>query len=125
MKHKEIITQLMAEVSKYILESEPSRLVISLHQETDGLHLVVLDNILRDAEELQKVEKYLNPVYRPELAEYYGSMAETDVLGTSRLGLIGWQIKHAEVSRTEEGTKIDMFIGSENFEPNTKKGRAD
>jgi len=116
MQNKEFLMHLLAEVSNYILESHPHRMVISLHQETDGMHLCVLDDHKRPDEELDAMTKALNTTARPELAEYYGSMGGSDLLGTARLNLIGWQVKHADVARTEEGTKIDLWLGSDRFD---------
>lgn len=116
MKTKEYVMHLIGEISNFILEGRPSRMVISLHQEEDGLHLAVLDNTPRDEKELVKISKALNTTARPELAEYYGSMAGSDLIGAARLNLIGWQVKHADVNRTAEGTKIDLWLGSDRFD---------
>jgi hypothetical protein len=116
MKTKEYIMHLLAEVSNYVLEAHPSRMVISLHQESDGLHLCVIDNHVRPDEELKAMSAALNTTIRPELAEYYGSMAGSDLVGTARLNLIGWQVKHGDVSRTDKGTKIDLWLGSDRFD---------
>jgi hypothetical protein len=114
---KEYIVHLIGEVSKFVLDSNPSRLVISLHKEEDGLHLSVMDNIERSDRELRAMEKSLNSEKRPELSEYYGSMAGHDLLGTPRLNLIGWQVKHSDVGRIDGGTKIDFWLGSNRFDP--------
>lgn len=116
MKTKEYVLHLMAEVSNYILDSNPSRMVISLHQEDDGLHLCVIDNHERPEEELNSMRAALTATARPELAEYYGSMGGSDLVGEARLNMIGWQVKHGEVTRTEKGTKIDLWIGSDRFD---------
>ncbi len=116
MKNKEYIMHLLAEVSNYVLESSPSRMVISLHQEEDGLHLAVLDDTKRSDEEMQSMTRALNTSSRPELADYYGAMAGSDLIGSARLNLIGWQVKHGDVSRTAEGTKIDLWLGSNRFD---------
>ena len=116
MKNKEYIMHLLAEVSNYVLESAPSRMVISLHQEEDGLHLAVLDNTQRSDEELRTMTVALNTSSRPELADYYGSMAGSDLIGSARLNLIGWQVKHGDVTRTADGTKIDLWLGSNRFD---------
>jgi hypothetical protein len=116
MKNKEYIMHLLAEVSNYVLESAPSRMVISLHQEEDGLHLAVLDNTKRSDEELRTMTVALNTSSRPELADYYGSMAGSDLIGSARLNLIGWQVKHGDVTRTADGTKIDLWLGSARFD---------
>ena len=87
MKTKEYIMHLLAEVSNYVLESHPSRMVISLHQEADGLHLCVIDNHERPDEELKTMSKALNTTVRPEMSEYYGSMAGSDLVGAARLNL--------------------------------------
>ncbi|HKK64347.1 MAG TPA: hypothetical protein VJ967_00735 [Clostridia bacterium] len=113
---KEYILHLISEISNYILETDPSRMVISLHQESDGLHLAVLDDQERSDEEIEVISKALNTGARPELSEYYGSMGGTDLVGAARLNLIGWQIKHADVSRIDKGTKIDLWIGSDRFD---------
>jgi hypothetical protein len=116
MKTKEYIMHLLTEISNFILESRPSRMVISLHQEQDGLHLSILDDNSRTDEALNAIRNSLNVTARPELAEYYGSMAGSDLIGTARLNLIGWQVKHADVERTAEGTKIDLWLGSDRFD---------
>lgn len=116
MKTKDYIMHLVAEISNFILEGQPSRMVISLHQEADGLHLSILDDKIRSAEELDFIRSSLNISNRPELAEYYGSMAGTDLIGTARLNLIGWQVKHADVLSHGEGTKIDLWLGSDRFD---------
>ena len=114
---KEYIYHLVGEMAKFILDGDPSRMVISLHQEPDGLHLSVMDNKIRTDKELRTMEKTLNSEKRPELSEYYGTMAGHDLLGTARLDLIGWQVKKSNVSRIEGGTKIDLWLGSERFDP--------
>ena len=116
MKRKEYILHLMSEISNYVLESHPSRMVISLHQEPDGLHLCVVDNCERSDKEMAAMTAALDSHERPELAEYYGSMSGVDMVGTARLNLIGWQIKHADVTRTTNGTKIDLWLGSDRFD---------
>jgi hypothetical protein len=116
MKSKEYILHLMSEISNYVLESHPSRMVISLHQEPDGLHLCVVDNCERSDKEMAAMTAALDSHERPELAEYYGSMSGVDMVGTARLNLIGWQIKHADVTRTTNGTKIDLWLGSDRFD---------
>lgn len=116
MQTKEYIMHLLAEMSNYILEARPSRMVISLHQEDDGLHLCVLDSVRRPDEELESMRKALNSTVRPELADYYGSMAGSDLVGAARLNLIGWQIKHADVSSSDSGTKVDLWLGSDRFD---------
>ena len=55
MNRKEFILQLIAEVAHYILDADPMRMVISLHQEEDGLHLAILDNVPRDEGELNSI----------------------------------------------------------------------
>lgn len=116
MKTKEYIMHLLAEISNFVLESQPSRMVISLHQEEDGLHLSIMDDTVRTDETLDKIRTGLNLADRPELAEYYGSMAGTDLIGSARLNLIGWQVKHADVGRIDSGTKIDLWLGSDRFD---------
>ncbi len=116
MKTKEYILHLLGEISNYVLEGKPSRMVISLHQEEDGLHLCVLDSTVRKDEELRSMSTALNTSVRPELADYYGSMAGSDLVGSARLNLIGWQVKRADVTRTDSGTKIDLWLGSERFD---------
>ncbi|HDQ14009.1 MAG TPA: hypothetical protein ENN41_04250 [Sediminispirochaeta sp.] len=113
---KEYILHLLTEISNYILESHPSRMVISLHQEEDGMHLAVLDDHERGDKELEKIRKALNTDARPEMSDYYGTMGGTDLVGAARLNLLGWQIKHADVGRTDNGTKIDLWIGSDRFD---------
>ena len=116
MQSKKYLLHLIGEISNYILESQPHRMVISLHQQEDGMHLAVLDDQVRSDTELEEMSKALNTPVRPEMAEYYGTMGGSDLLGAARLNLVGWQIKHADVSRTQEGTKIDLWLGSERFD---------
>lgn len=116
MKRKDIILNLLSEMSSYILEGDPQRMVISLHQEESGLHLCILDSNEHSDEEITRVEKILNSQKRPELAGYYGAMTGHDLLGSTRLDLLGWQVKHADVSKTDSGIKIDLWMGGEEFQ---------
>jgi hypothetical protein len=119
MKHKrtEFILHLISEVAHFVLDADPLRMVISLHQEEDGLHLAIFDDKPRSPEELDSIRTSLKHQERPELAGYYGSMAGYDMLGEARLDLIGWQIKAATVSDTGSGTQIDLWLGGERFDP--------
>ncbi len=92
-------------------------MVVSLHQEADGIHLAVLDDRPRSDEEIRKIERSLNASRRPELAGYYGEMAGHDLLGSARLNLVGWQIKQADVMRTpDDGIMLNLWIGGDSFE---------
>lgn len=117
MKRSELILHLVSGLTHYVLESDPIRVVVSLHQEEDGVHLAVLDDTRREDPELEQMRAELNRKKRPELAGYYGSMAGYDMLGHARLDLLGWQVKHADVSRTDSGTRIDLWLGGDRFDP--------
>lgn len=117
MNRREFVLHLIGEVAHYILDADPMRMVISLHQEEDGLHLAILDNVERDESELNTIRASLNNARRPELAGYYGSMAGYDSLGSARLNLIGWQVKGADVNSSSSGTKIDLWLGGDRFDP--------
>ncbi len=116
MEKKDLILHLIGEMSNFILNKDPSRLVISLHQEEDGFHLAVVDNNEYTDEEVSSIERALNSKKRPELAGYYGAMTGHDLLGSARLDLLGWQIKHADVQIFGGGLKIDLWLGSDRFE---------
>ena len=118
MKRKEFLNRLIGEVSNFLLEGNPLRMVISLHQEDDGAHLSFFDDRKRSEEDLQRIRAALNPKHtRPELAEYYGMMAGHDTSWDARLKLIGWQIKHATVRNSDSGVQIDLWLGSDAFNP--------
>jgi len=117
MNRREFVGQLIGEMAHYILDADPMRMVISLHQEVDGLHLAVLDTVSRDEKEVEAIREALNNARRPELAGYYGALAGHDSLGAARLNLIGWQVKGADVSSSESGTKIDLWLGGDRFDP--------
>ncbi len=116
MRRQDIILNLLSEMSSYILSGDPQRMVISLHQEESGLHLCILDSNDHSDEEVERLEKTLNSQKRPELAGYYGAMTGHDLLGSSRMDLLGWQVKHADVSKTDSGIKIDLWMGGDEFE---------
>lgn len=117
MSRKDFLIQLISEMSHYILDADPMRMVISLHQEADGLHLAVLDSVKRTPSELEAIRASLNSERRPELAGYYGGMAGHDSLGSARLDLVGWQLKGADVRSSDSGTHIDLWLGGERFNP--------
>lgn len=117
MNRTEFLLHLISEVAHYVLDAEPMRMVISLHQEEDGLHLAVFDDTKRSEAELESIRTSLKNPGRPELAGYYGSMAGFDMLGSARLDLIGWQIKGATVDHTDGGTRIDFWLGGDRFDP--------
>ena len=117
MIHKDVLLHFIGEMASYVLESKPQRMVISLHIEKDGLHLCIIDTTKRTDEELEKLRKDLNPDKRPELAEYYGQLAGSAMVGEGRLNLVGLQIKCGTVTKRPEGTMIDLWIGSDRFDP--------
>jgi hypothetical protein len=116
MKRKDLILHLLGEISSYILEENPRRMVVSLYQEKDGLHLSFMDDNDHSDDELVRLKKLLNSPKRPELAGYYGAMTGHDMLGSTHLDLLGWQVKHADVSRIDKGIKIDLWLGGERFQ---------
>ncbi len=115
-QRQELILNLIGEITNYLLNADPRRIVISLHQEEDGLHLSVLDDSPHSDEELKILDSSLNSEKRPELAAYYGAMTGHDLPGYARLNLIGWQVKHSDVSRTQCGIKIDIWLGGDRFQ---------
>lgn len=117
MKRREFLVHLISEVSSFMLQGEPRKMVVSLHQEADGIHLAVIDDRPRSDAEIKDIERSLNAARRPELAGYYGEMAGHDLLGSARLNLVGWQIKHADVMKTHEGgVMLNLWIGGQGFE---------
>jgi hypothetical protein len=116
VKRAEFLLHLIGQIAHYVLDADPNRMVISLHQEEDGVHLAVFDDQERSDDELESIRDALNKPKRPELAAYYGSMAGYDMLGKVRLDLIGWQIKGATVSRSDSGTRIDLWLGGDRFQ---------
>jgi len=117
MNRKEYILHLIGEIAHFVLDGDPTKMVISLHQEADGLHLAVFDDTPRTDEEIRTMQDSLGGARRPELAGYYGGMAGFDLLGTGRLNLIGWQVKQADVSRVGDTTQINLWLGGERFDP--------
>lgn len=116
MQRKDIILHLLSEMASYILDGDPQRMVVSLHQEETGLHLCLIDSNEHSDDEIARMENMLNSQKRPELAGYYGAMTGHDLLGNSRLDLLGWQIKHADVERVDCGIKIDLWMGGDEFQ---------
>jgi len=117
MKRREFLVHLISEVSSFVLQGQPRKMVVSLHQEADGIHLAVIDDRPRSDAEVKEIERSLNAARRPELAGYYGEMAGHDLLGNARLNLVGWQIKHADVMKTSDGgIMLNLWIGGEGFE---------
>jgi hypothetical protein len=118
MKRKEFLGRLIGELTNFILEGNPLRMVVSLHQEEDGAHVSIFDDHKRSDKEIEMIRNALNPkARRPELAEYYGLMAGHDMTWEARLKLIGWQVKHASVQNSDSGIQIDLWLGSDAFNP--------
>lgn len=118
MKRRKFLSRLIGEVTGFLLESDPLRLVVSLHQEEDGAHITFFDDHKRSPDEIKRITEALNPKkVRPELADYYGAMAGSTLNIASQLKLIGWQVKHATVSNSDSGIKIDLWLGSDAFNP--------
>ena len=46
----------------------------------------------------------------------FQAMTGHDLFGAARLDLVGLQVKHGAVSRTDNGIKIDLWLGSERFD---------
>ena len=53
---------------------------------------------------------------RPVIASYYGAMTGHDLLGSARLDLWGWSIKHADVIKIWTGITVDLWIGGDRFD---------
>lgn len=118
MHKKDFLLHLIGEMSHFFLDTNPSKMVISLHQEKDGIHFAIFDDHVRSDEELTSIREALNSSRRPELAGYYGNMSGFDFVGDPRLDLVGWQIKYADVGRIDKGTRIDLWLGGDEFDPN-------
>lgn len=116
MKKKEFLLNMITEISGFILDGNPSRMDISLFHEPDGLHISITDNVKRTDDEIEDIYISLNKTKRPELAGYYGSMTGHDLLGKSRLDLLGWQIKRGNARRFGDGIKIEIWIGNESYD---------
>ncbi|MFA5570478.1 MAG: hypothetical protein ACOX0W_01870 [Sphaerochaetaceae bacterium] len=116
MKRKELLGRLIGEMTNFLLDGDPLRLVVSLHQEEDGAHISFFDDRIRTEAELKKIYDALNPKHsRPELAAYYGTMAGHRMGWSGRLNLIGWQIKGASVNNSSSGIHIDLWLGGDSF----------
>lgn len=76
----------------------------------------MLDGVKRSDDGQASMTKTLNAWDRPELAEYYGTMAGSHLVGHARLNIIGWQVKKADVSRTDTGTRVDLWLGGDRFD---------
>lgn len=113
---KDLILHLIGGIGNYLLSEHPERMVIAIHPSADGLHLCVQDDNHHTDEEIERMRRDLNSEKRPEFAAYYGAMTGHDLLGSTRLNLLGWQVKHSDVRRTRRGIRIDIWVGGESFE---------
>ncbi|MFP4329138.1 MAG: hypothetical protein ACOC45_04230 [Alkalispirochaetaceae bacterium] len=116
-QRNELLLHLIGELSHFMLDSEPERMVINLHLEEDGFHLTALDDVERSDKEIEDLNNALKATQRPELSGYYGSMAGLEMLGSARLNLVGLQVKASLISKREGGTRIDLWLGDERFDP--------
>lgn len=116
MKQEEMIVKIISEVSHFVLSGDPTRMVISLHKEKGGIHLAILDDIERSDKEIEEIKRIISVGQRPELSGYYGNLTGNNLLGEARLDLIGWQVKYIDVNKIRDGLKIDIWIGSEEFD---------
>lgn len=116
MQKEEMIVKIISEVSHFILQEDPTRMVISLHKEKDGIHLAIFDDTKRTKKDIEKLKRLISIGQRPELSGYYGNLAGNNLLGEARLDLIGWQVKFIDLNETNDGLKIDIWIGSEDFD---------
>ena len=115
-QRNELILHLIGEVGHYLLESEPKNLAINLHLEMDGFHLSIQDDRERSEEEIEAMNASIHHTQRPELAGYYGSMAGLEMVGSARLNLVGWQIHRGEVRQVESGTRVDLVLGTDDYD---------
>ena len=77
MKRREFLVHLISELSSFLLQGQPRKMVISLHQEADGIHLAVIDDRARSEVEIKAIERALNASRRPELAAITGGWQAT------------------------------------------------
>ena len=116
MKNKEYVMHITSELLNFFLEDYPRNMNINLHQEDSGLHICIIDSNQRTPEELKAIDAALNTTARPELAEYYGTMGGSDLLGKARLNIFGWQVKYAHITHSEQGTHLDLWLGGDDFD---------
>ena len=64
MKRKDFLGRLIGELTNFMLEGNPLRLVVSLHQEDDGAHISFFDDRPRSEKELDQIRKASHPKYR-------------------------------------------------------------
>ncbi len=118
MKNRnDLALHLMSEVAHFILESDPRRMIVSVHLEGDGFHLMMMDDLERDEKEIEEINGMLHAAQRPELSGYYGSMTGLESLGQARLNMVGWQIKYGQIIQREGGSRIDLLVGGRDFDP--------
>ncbi|MCX8058610.1 MAG: hypothetical protein N3A58_04255 [Spirochaetes bacterium] len=118
MKNQELISQIVSEILHFLLSFDPKNIVISVHQEKDGVHICIIDDLKRSKEEIEKIKNSLYAEYRPEVAGYYGNLIGYDLLGKTNLSLLGWDVKYINFEDTKkDGIKIDIWIGSSEFDP--------
>jgi len=118
MKRQELYVQMISEIANFLLNGNPRKMVISLHQEADGFHIAAIDDRPRTDKEIKDLRESLMVQQRPELAAYYGTMMGHDLLGSARLDIIGMQIKGVKVEPIPEGgVMINLWVGSEGFDP--------
>lgn len=118
MKRQELYVQMISEIANFLLNGNPRKMVISLHQEADGFHIAAIDDRPRSDKEIEELRESLMVQQRPELAAYYGTMMGHDLLGGARLDIIGMQIKGVKVESVPGGgIMINLWVGSEGFDP--------
>ncbi|MCX8013311.1 MAG: hypothetical protein N3A02_03355, partial [Rectinema sp.] len=81
MKRQELYVQMITEMAHFLLQANPRKMVISLHQEEDGFHIAAIDDRPRTEKEIEEMRHSLMVQQRPELAAYYGTMMGHDLLG--------------------------------------------
>lgn len=118
MKNQELISQIVSEILHFILSFNPKNVVISVHQEKDGVHICIIDDLKRTKEEIEKIKSSFYNENRPEVAGYYGNLIGYDLIGKTNLSLLGWEVKYINFEDTKkDGIKIDIWLGSSEFDP--------
>jgi phenylpyruvate tautomerase PptA (4-oxalocrotonate tautomerase family) len=114
LRQKQKIANLLDELLHYVLQTEPSKVVIEIEDLEERVQITVQDvGPKRSARECRQAEALLNAPRRNELKDYYSGLAGEESCGPCNLHLVGMMVDGGRIEATETGTRLAVWWAPE------------
>ena len=109
-KQKARITHVLHELLHYALEAKTSRLVVTIEELDDQVHLTVEETgIPATPKQIRQANQLLNAPERSELSDYYSGLAGEETCTVCDLRVVALMVDGGHVEASDTGTRIRVW----------------